>query len=1149
MGTRSAINTILDPRAQARLRVVTSALGLDVDRLPQRYTLGTINLRRYLAGRDGERQENLDRAVEAFVPFRLAAVDVVPEVLLPLVDEAARPLAETLLDWGTTGEDPNETLSATALWALFRQNGRHGPADETADGPELFTASVTAPDAPVPGSDEAPVGDTGSVLWLNTRSNRHFDRFELTGSDRHLDKALELARASLRYAPVGHELRPVVLSNLSVLLFSRYQRSRLRSELDEAIQHRGETADTAPSANTGWLEDNSALIVLLIERFRAYRDEADLDEAVTVGQRAVRAGSQEDPYWSKCQHNLAYALATRAQRTGNREDADLAVAAAQRAYETTSGDDTASIRRLVALAEAYRTRYELFRDTADLDLAVAHAEAAMDAVSPDSPDFPGCLSLLGTVLRVRGERTADVRQLMASAHLFSALESVGRDTTWISGAPFEAATTLLALYQLTGRPDCLFGAVRALRRALSISTARHPDRAEFRSALARALRLVYEANGDRAALEEALKNAESTIFATPPDHPLRAVYLSVLAEIQHTRFRATSDLTDRERACDSYATASQVPTAAPSLRIRSARAAAALLRTTDPGRAADLAASAVRLLAGVAPRQLRRVDQQHELAGLTDDHGLLGTAGQAAELVLADPRGTGEQRASRALGLLESGRAILLSQGLEARDDLTEVRRLAPALAERFSRLRDRLDRPGPARPLAVPTAAGAADGSLPWDHGEGADDRHRVAADFEDTLVRIRALDGMARFGLPPEPDVLVAEACHGAIVVLNVGLLRADAILVTPAGVAHLPLPGLEVSDLIDAAECFTEAVHTIATATGREHRRRRRWAQQNMTEVLEWLWDTVTGPVLEELGHRSQPGPDADWPRVWWIPTGFLNLLPLHAAGHHTDPSDAPGRRTVMDRVVSSYTPTIRALRHSRERLAAQTPVAAGTAPCGFVAAMPTTPGLPDGGRLRHIPQEVAALREQVPDLDVLIGSDAPAGAGERPPVKADVLARLASCRIAHFACHGTSDLADPSQSRLLLHDHAEDPLTVAGLAPVRLDGAQLAYLSACRTAWTGDLRLTDESIHLAAAFQLAGFPHVIGTFWEIDDEVSARVAESFYVQLRNAAGTIDPNRAALALHHAVRDVRDGRDLGHGQDRVRSPYLWAAHLHTGP
>jgi CHAT domain-containing protein len=153
---------------------------------------------------------------------------------------------------------------------------------------------------------------------------------------------------------------------------------------------------------------------------------------------------------------------------------------------------------------------------------------------------------------------------------------------------------------------------------------------------------------------------------------------------------------------------------------------------------------------------------------------------------------------------------------------------------------------------------------------------------------------------------------------------------------------------------------------------------------------------------------------------------------------------------------------------------------------------------------------------------------------------VLEHLPGSAIAHFACHGDNDPADPSQSRLLLHDHRRNPLTVAALAPLALDDARLAYLSACSTARTDDNSLLDEAIHLAAAFQLAGFPHVIGTLWKINDEVAVEVADTFYTALTDPNGTLDPDRAAWALHHATCAQRDLHPA--------APHLWASHIHVG-
>jgi CHAT domain-containing protein len=156
-----------------------------------------------------------------------------------------------------------------------------------------------------------------------------------------------------------------------------------------------------------------------------------------------------------------------------------------------------------------------------------------------------------------------------------------------------------------------------------------------------------------------------------------------------------------------------------------------------------------------------------------------------------------------------------------------------------------------------------------------------------------------------------------------------------------------------------------------------------------------------------------------------------------------------------------------------------------------------------------------------------------AGDQPTL-ANVLRFLPTHQLAHFACHGVNDAADPSLSRLLLQDHQTSALTVAAITGLHLDRVRLAYLSACETALTAHLPLIDEVIHLASAFQLAGYPHVIGTLWSIDDAVAASIATTFYDTL------IDPTDAATTLHQALLPIR-ARFPG-------VPSLWAAHIHSG-
>jgi CHAT domain-containing protein len=281
-----------------------------------------------------------------------------------------------------------------------------------------------------------------------------------------------------------------------------------------------------------------------------------------------------------------------------------------------------------------------------------------------------------------------------------------------------------------------------------------------------------------------------------------------------------------------------------------------------------------------------------------------------------------------------------------------------------------------------------------------------------------------------------------------------------------------------------------------------------------VLAWMWDAVAGPVLDRLGYAAAPADGSAWPRVWWCPIGILAYLPWHAAGHH---DDRP--RTVMDRVISSYASTLRGMAYSR----AQRPEPAGGAVLVVVASdAPDAPPLPGANR------EAQVITRLIPAATVL-----------RHPTHDTVRAALPSCPVAHFACHGYADGANPADSQLILYDHRTDPLTVGEISALRLAG-QLAYLSACNTAVTS-LDLADEAVHIAGAFHLAGYRNVIGTLWPVGDASARLVAEGFYRTL-TGDGTRPPDtsQACVALHAATRRLRD---------RVPGqPAHWAGYIHTG-
>jgi CHAT domain-containing protein len=73
-----------------------------------------------------------------------------------------------------------------------------------------------------------------------------------------------------------------------------------------------------------------------------------------------------------------------------------------------------------------------------------------------------------------------------------------------------------------------------------------------------------------------------------------------------------------------------------------------------------------------------------------------------------------------------------------------------------------------------------------------------------------------------------------------------------------------------------------------------------------------------------------------------------------------------------------------------------------------------------------------------------------------------------------------------------------------------------------------------VRAAAAFQLAGYRHVIGTLWAITDREGAEFADRIYSIL------IDSGDVADAVHTAVRRLRDRR--------ATKPSAWGSHIHVG-
>ncbi|MBO3748379.1 CHAT domain-containing protein [Streptosporangiaceae bacterium NEAU-GS5] len=882
---------------------------------------------------------------------------------------------------------------------------------------------------------------------------------ERTGGLQPLRRAIDVYRRALTVIPEGHDQRDVLLGGLSVALRRLYD-------------------------VTG--------------------DPAALEEAVTMSSAAVDAGSEGDPGRVVSLVNHGNVLLAQFERTGSQSVLNEAIATARRAASAAPPHTLLRWSCLSNVGLLLQTQFEQTGDLTALEESIEVGRAVVAATPEGHPDAARYQSALATRLRDRFARTGDLSALDEAISLGEVAVRTTPADHPIRGIFLGAqAGALQAKARHTGDPDLLMEAIDCYRLAARAIADR--QRVAALTNLTGALCAYFDRTGETAALEEAVAVGGQALAEVSDHAPHRALCQLNLARALTIQAEDTGDDLLIEEAVVLLEAAAATESARPMIRVEAARGVgrlAMLLGQTE--RAAQGYALAVRLLPRLAARSLAWADATHWLA----EYARL--AGDAAACAVA------VGRPEEAVELLETGRGVLLAQSMEARTDLTELRERDEDLADRFSYLCGRLDADEGAREDAIESAGARDDEGIRESTGISAPDQRRELAEELVTLIaRIRTLPGLDRFLLPLRAADLLAEAHDGPIVMINISEYRCDALILTDKGVQVQELPDLTAADVRARLDAMHQALGRTSSAP-----RDSRQAEQVMHATLGWLWDAVTGPILQRLSITGGPDAGQDLGRVWWVPCGTLAFFPLHAAGHHRD-EPGPERRTVVDRVVSSYSATVRALTHARAR-AARRP--AGN-PKMVAVAMPRTPG---AGNLPGTLRELDHLSRLFPDIDRLVGEDATRDA---------VLSGIAAGTWAHFACHAAADPADPSGSHLLVHDHARRPLTVLDVSRLRLDKCELAYLSACNTAITAP-EVADECVHAVTAFQLAGYPYVVGTLWEINDAVAAEIAAVVYEDL--AAGGSDPARSGRCLHRATRMVRDRYP--------HLPTLWAAHIHMG-
>jgi tetratricopeptide (TPR) repeat protein len=505
--------------------------------------------------------------------------------------------------------------------------------------------------------------------------------------------------------------------------------------------------------------------------------------------------------------------------------------------------------------------------------------------------------------------------------------------------------------------------------------------------------------------------------------------------------------------------------------------------------------------------------------------------------------------AQNALLLFEKSRSILWDHVLAAKPDEQSLDKLKayPELEAKYAAVNTQLSRRETLNELSMLDSK-VLSGQKQFDQ----------ALSYNRVLDEIRSKPELRDFLRLPSDEVnLQRIASDGPIVVVNGCVIRSDAIIIRSNGTFSIPLPLFTFEAYKAMREELAEAVLLINVDPER--------GNGMMSGVLKSLWRSVARPILDFLGLQGQNGVHGELPRVWWLSTGWIGNLPIHAAGDHKTALETRAPCTVIDRVVSSYATNVRVLDHLRHRQKTNSRLAVGsrssssssnganatselsTERRALLVKMPKTKHMPDGD-LPYASAETSAIERILTD-----SSSIRSMLLDRP--KCETVLQLATgADMVHFACHGVCSERDPADSALRLADWENRPLSVTELLNLpsgsNCDGdaggkedlrrCQLVYLSACETALNRDRRLDDEGLHLAGGFQMAGVPHVVASAWHVDDVVSVDVATAFYTSLASKGGGVDVARSAFAVHTAVMKMR-----AKGVDAL----LWAAYLHFGP
>ncbi|TEB28284.1 hypothetical protein FA13DRAFT_1613157, partial [Coprinellus micaceus] len=910
--------------------------------------------------------------------------------------------------------------------------------------------------------------------------------FHCTGQLPYLEESVAASMRALELTEEDDPERLNRLFDLGLTLDARYFKDRDLTDANKSIALMKEAIGAAGEKTQPHLIASllDTLGTALRLNFSRTGDLSDIHESLEAHRRAVSMAPEFD--LPDFLGELSTALLFAFNQSGDPRHIDEAVSVVRESVALMKDGDPGLPDRLQEAGSALKHKFNYSDELKDIQEAISYFQKAVDVTPKESSLLALRLADLSNALVTRSTLTGEVLDMD------EAIRSKRRAISLLHEGHEDVpicfnnlAMSYRRKFGMDGQMETLEEAIRCQERAIAKAVGRSIGLPVWYAALGHSFHLKFQKTRNESDIDQAVSSTEKALEILPPNHVDIPEREFELGNFLISRSQLTKREDDVKRACEHYKRSALFSHGYTARRVEAARKWADLARTFDIESSLDGYERAIDLISAFVGLEQTQSRRHENIAQISD----LSRAA-AATAVEAD-------RVTRALEWLERGRCLVWSQLNSLRTPVDNLRLVDEQLAERVVAVSKALE------------TSGSEHGKIRVGNSASLNSSVDLAVEWKDLVSSVRQKPGFEDF-LETKVSSMEDLPSRGTVVVINVHETRCDALALRAGWSApiHISLPKRGSNDF-------------------------------KLVDVLRDLWKSVVHPVLDAIGYLVSRGvgrvktmltdvQESDMPqRIWWCPTGPLSFLPLHAAGLFMGERD-----NAFDYAISSYSPNVNTLAKQM-----RTQVTTGGKPSRvLVVSQPNTPGhTPLPGTTR----EVQALRGVLAGGGIshihLEGKEATIQSCIESLVEYDCV---------HFACHAFQDPKEPLASGFFLHDGR---LELSKIIRNNFQSAEFAFLSACQTS-TGDDKLSEEAVHLAAGMVAAGYRGVIATMWSIKDKYAPDVATDFYTELikpesSSLEGANDGRRTAEALHVAVNGLRSR--LGDSEDGLLT---WVPYVHFG-